>query len=752
MFLNPLIAKDKKILQTNSKPSPTHAGEYIDLRGTALTPFKGVNLAAMDHLAGLLRGLIFTAVEKARSGHPGGSSSKVEQFLALTLGGTLAFDPADPKHPGRDRIVWSAGHCTPLLYSGQALLYEALRRTGRQFSEAVVNCVLPEQLMRFRQIDGPSGHAESIYPFCDYSTGPSGHGFSAAVGLALSHRASALPTKVWVFMGDAESEEGMTYEARNVAVASGADNLIVSLDYNHFGIDGPIEEAMSAPYLNYWLGFDWNVIEVDGHNINELLYAYALAGKGFSNDKPTAVIAHTLKGKSYGKLENTAASHGSPTSREEYIKLMRKLGFKVLDGDGDSARNMEIVLDGLTEEYCEYIESRFSASAKNIEPESELVARMKTKFSAQGGSASGGKTRPLVNPREIKRPAKLPAELVFKSGERQSLRGASEAWFAWLMRQTAFFYAGAGDLSKSVLTGSAEQVYGIINKKNPYGRGIRFGIAEGNMAMMSVALTQDILPGGFRPVSVFGTYGVFTPLYGHQMHLALINNYVNPKVSGFFVALATHDGPETGEDGPTHQGMFWSSLFKSYPGVKVFKPADANEVIEILFSALAHGEPIVLALPRGDAKVLARGGKIPQASAAAEGAYVYKNYSENSKPKRAVIVSGAVVLENLISALPQIEKQLDAKIIVATSPQKYLELVKSDPAAAAKIISDEEKKSAVTLHNGWTGWLDEFLLSSSVLSHRVGIEKFLSSGQASEVIASAGFDVESIVKKILEIK
>ena len=749
MFLNPLIAKDKKVLQKKSIKQ-TGAGEYLDLRGTALTPFKGVDLSAMDHLARLLRGLIFTTVENARSGHPGGSSSKVEQFLALTLGGTLAFDPADPKHPGRDRVIWSAGHCTPLLYSGQALLYEALRRTGRQFSEAVVNCVLPEQLMRFRRIDGPSGHAESIYPFCDYSTGPSGHGFSAAVGLALSHHASALPTKVWVFMGDAESEEGMTYEARNVASASGAENLIVSLDYNHFGIDGPIEEAMSAPYLNYWLGFDWNVIEVDGHNFNELLYAYALAGKGFGNAKPTVVIAHTLKGKCYGKLENSSASHGSPIAREEYLKLMRQLGFKILSGEDDNARNMEIVLDGLTEEYCEYIESRFTASAKNIEPESELIARMKEKLSAKGGSASGGKTRLFTNPREIKRPAKLPAELVFKSGERVSLRHASELWFEWLMKQTAFFYAGAGDLSKSVLTGLAEKVYGIISEKNPYGRGIRFGIAESNMAMMSMALTQDILPGGFRPVSVFGTYGVFAPLYGEQMHLALINNFVNPKTSGFFVALATHDGPETGEDGPTHQGMFWSSLFKSYPGVKVYKPADANEVIEILFSALAQGEPIVLALPRGDAKVLARG-ENNSAAAAANGAYVYKNYSGNGKQKRAVVVSGAIVLENLISALLEIEKQLDIKIIVATSPQKYLEMVKTNPSSADKIITDEEKKTAITLHNGWIGWLDEFLMTPEVLRHRVGMEKFLSSGRASEVIAQAGLDAESIAKKIVNI-
>ena len=316
MPLNPLVAKDLKQLKSGGNKYDCFAGgEYVDLRGAALAPYKNLDLSRFDRLAKIARGLIFATVENSQSGHPGGSSSKVEQFLALTLGGTLAFDPADPKNPGRDRVIWSAGHCTPLLFGGQALLYEALRRTGRQFSEAVVDCVLPEQLLRFRRLDGPPGHAESQYPFCDYSTGPSGHGFCAAGGMALSHRASGLATKVWVFMGDAESEEGMTYEARNVLAATGADNIVVSLDYNHFGIDGPVEEVMSAPYLNYWLGFGWNVIEADGHNVNELLYAYDLAAKGFKNSRPTVVVAHTIKGKAYGKLENSSASHGSPICR-----------------------------------------------------------------------------------------------------------------------------------------------------------------------------------------------------------------------------------------------------------------------------------------------------------------------------------------------------------------------------------------------------------------------------------------------------
>jgi transketolase len=738
MPLNPLIAKDFKKLQIASKVKNIGTGEFISLRGAKLVPYKDMDLSRLDHLAKIIRGLIFTTVENAQSGHPGGSSSKVEQFLALTLGGSLAFDPADPKHPGRDRVIWSAGHCTPLLYGGQALYYEALRRTGRQFSEAVVNCVLPEELLRFRRIDGPSGHAESIYPFCDYSTGPSGHGFCAAGGMALSHRASGLPTRVWVFMGDAESEEGMTYEARNVLVSAGAENLVVSLDYNHFGIDGPIEEVMSVPYLNYWLGLGWNVIEADGHNVNELMYAYALAAK-MKNKRPTVVIALTRKGRAYGKLENSAASHGSPIAHDEYVALMRKLGFKIDGAEKAVAADMEKVLDYLSETDCDFIEKRMAENAKNLEPESVLVDRMKRLL----------KNRPLANPREIKRPKQMPSKLVFRPGQKVDLRQAAERWFEWLMKQTAFFYAGAGDLSGSTGTMAAEKVYGLINAKNPSGRGLRFGIAEQNMAMMSMGLTQDILPGGFRPISVFGTYGVFTAMYGHAMHLALVANAINPNTAGFFVALATHDGPETGEDGPTHQGMYWHALFENYPGLKVYKPTDANEVIEMLFSALAKGEPIVLALPRGAMPVLSRGHGIPEANAAAQGAYVYKNYAGNGRKKITLALSGPTMLKNASLSFAELEPIFDIKIVVVTAPKLFNELYKTNREQARQIIADEEKNSLVTLHNGSMNFLDDALLTESAKKRRIGANTYLKSGRADEVIRFAGLDVESIAERII---
>jgi transketolase len=100
--------------------------------------------------------------------------------------------------------------------------------------------------------------------------------------------------------------------------------------------------------------------------------------------------------------------------------------------------------------------------------------------------------------------------------------------------------------ARSVYTNTAENVYGLINRQNPYGRGIRFGIAEQNMAMAGAGLTQDILPGGFQPVCMFGTFAVFTTMMGNAIRLAAIGNQLNPDLKGFFIALASHDGPETG--------------------------------------------------------------------------------------------------------------------------------------------------------------------------------------------------------------
>jgi transketolase len=715
-------------------------GAYLNLKGAALPSLPEIDEEKIAALCTIVRGLTFAAVDGAKSGHPGGSSSKTEMLITLLASGVLGFDALVPKHRGRDRVVWSAGHCSPLLHSVVALVYEALRKKGVALpAEAQDATVYPEQLAAFRTFNGPSGHVESIYALADTSTGSSGHGISAGLGFAVLHRSCGLATRAFVIAGDAETEEGMTYESRNVASALGIQNLVVTLDYNQQGIDGPIFDAMPSPFLNHWFSPGWNIIEVDGHNILELAYAYRLVDQGFGAQKPTVIICHALKGKHYGKLEGTSDSHGTPLPHPEYVEAMKKIGFDIPGKEGDVAADIRVVVEALGAPEYNYLVERLTAAAARLAPEPELKRRIEIALPG----------RPMADYRTFERPATLPPELVFKEGSAVPTRKASEAWFEWAMKNTAFFYIGSGDLMKSILTGKAENVYGVIGKDNKLGRGLRFGIAEQNMAMMSTALAQDTLPGGFRPMSAFATYGVFTPMMANSVRMTLINNDVNPLAKAFFIMLAAHDGPETGEDGPTHHGLFWMSLFTAYPGIKVYKPMDANETVEMLFHAAQKGEPVAFSVARPPTPVLERGNGIPPAIEAIKGAYVFRQYRGNGKRKLVLAVCGGQVMANLLKVLPDIEETADVKIVAVTSPQLYEELRARDPKQANEILSDDERQYVVTLHNGWPGFLYPFLLPADYTSRVIGMDKFSRSGRPHEIYQDFGFDPAGLREKVL---
>jgi len=718
--------------------------KHINLMGSKLNQIDGIDEILLKEAARIMRALMFVALESVHSGHPGGSSAKTEQFLSMVLGGVMAFDPLDPKNTGRDRVVWSAGHCSPGLYGGLALIYESLRRAGLKFNSKEIDAIMPADLLRFRHPDGPQGHIESHYPLADLGTGASGHGLSAAGGIAVAHKTCGLDTKVFVFMGDAETEEGMSYEARNILNTIGINNLIVSLDYNHFGIDGNINEVICSPYLNHWLGLGWNVIEVDGHNFLELITAYQQAREGFENGNPTVVLAHCIKGKYYGAKENTADSHGSPAKSEEYLDIMKKMGFAVT---GKVEDDIKIVTDAITPELAKYIAERLEVAKEKVRSEKELVNQMKKVLP----------NRPLMNPVEIKRPTELQGELKFTEGTNVATRKATQAWFEWMMKQTAFFWAGTGDLSKSILMDKAEKVHGLITRENKFGRGLRFGISEQNMAMLSCGMTQDRLPGNFAPISAFSSYGVFTSMMSNAVRMTLIGNSLDSKHKGFFIMLAAHDGPETGEDGPTHQGLFWMSLYTAYPGIKVYKPMDANETIEMLFYALEKGEPIALSVARPDTIVFKRENGIPPACEAVNGAYVFYDSQKSLKTVMSIkarivlAVAGGQTLVNTMEIVPDLEaKGLDVKVVAVTSPELFEELRKNNPKKANEIFSDEDRVRTIAIHNGWKGFLYPFLLPKDYTDRTIAIDRFLKSGSPKEVYELAEMDSQSIKDKILK--
>jgi len=216
--------------------------------------------------------------------------------------------------------------------------------------------------------------------------------------------------------------------------------------------------------------------------------------------------------------------------------------------------------------------------------------------------------------------------------------------------------------------------------------------------------------------------------------------------------LAAHDGPETGEDGPTHQGLYWMSMFTAYPGIKVYKPMDANETIEMLFYALQKGEQIALSVSRPDTSVFDRSIGKSKPSDAVHGAYVFYQTPnpDNRTPRVVLVVSGSIPLENTLKILPDLEAQgLSVKLVCVTSPQLFEELRKNNPAKANEIFSDEDRAHTVTIHNGWKGFLYPFLLPKDYTRRTISIDNYLKSGTVDEVYELAGMMPEDIKNKVL---
>jgi len=251
-------------------------------------------------------------------------------------------------------------------------------------------------------------------------------------------------------------------------------------------------------------------------------------------------------------------------------------------------------------------------------------------------------------------------------------------------------------------------------------------------------------------MSVFASYAVFTTIMSNPIRMALINNASDSAAKGFFIVLAAHDGLETAEDGPTHHGLFWMSLFDALPGIKVYKPMDANDTIEMLFYALEKGEPVAFSVMRPPTPVLIRGNGVPPAREAINGAYVYKPFAGNGKPKKILAICGGQVMANVLEILPELEQNLDIKIIAVTSPELYEELCEKDPQKAQSILSDEERQYVIALHNGWPGFLYRFLMPGNYVKRAIGVKEFLKSGPVNEVYQLAGFDPKALKEKILK--
>ncbi|HIR00453.1 MAG TPA: transketolase [Candidatus Scybalocola faecavium] len=266
------------------------------------------NLKLMQTAVEVRKGII-TGVHSAKSGHPGGSLSAADIFTFLYFE-EMNIDPADPKNPDRDRFVLSKGHTAPGLYSALANRgyfpvedLKTLRHTGSYLQ----------------------GHPDMKHiPGVDMSSGSLGQGLSCAVGMALGGKLSKKSYRVYALCGDGEIQEGQIWEAAMFAGFHKLDNLCVIVDNNNLQIDGAISDVCSPyPIDKKFESFNFHVININGNDFDEIRRAMeeAKTVKGM----PTAIIAHTVKGKGVSYMENQVGWHGTAPNDEQYAVAMEEL-------------------------------------------------------------------------------------------------------------------------------------------------------------------------------------------------------------------------------------------------------------------------------------------------------------------------------------------------------------------------------------------------------------------------------------------
>ena len=265
--------------------------------------------AELKSKANKIRKDIVRMITEAKSGHPGGSLSAVDVVTALYFK-VMRHNPKDPKWKYRDRFILSKGHSAPLLYS-------VLAESG--YFEV-------EELLTLRKLGSRlQGHPDmKRLPGVEISTGSLGHGLSVGNGMAIAGKLNKKGYRVYILLGDGECQEGQVWEAAMTASHYRLDNVTVILDYNGLQIDGPVKDVMNInPISNKWRAFGWYVIEINGHDFKEILGSFERVKK--LKNKPSIIIAHTIKGKGVSFMENIVDFHGKAPTKEQMVQALKEL-------------------------------------------------------------------------------------------------------------------------------------------------------------------------------------------------------------------------------------------------------------------------------------------------------------------------------------------------------------------------------------------------------------------------------------------
>ena len=476
-----------------------------------------------------IRCLCADIVEKANSGHPGAPLGMADLASVLWLE-HLNVDPKDPLWAGRDRLVFSGGHASALVY---ALFH--LSGMGK---------LTMDELKTFRQWGSRcAGHPErGLMPGVEVTTGPLGQGIAMGIGLALAAKKAAIANKTWVFCGDGDLEEGISHEVCSWAGAMKLSDLILVYDSNHITIEGDTALAMRDDTKRRFESYGWKVLEVDGHDIEAIDRVYRRATH--VKDQPVLVIATTHIGFGSPTKQDSAASHGAPLGSEEVAGLKRALGF-------DPEKSFFV-----PSEVYEMFKERTSR-----------CHRAALKFKKLGWKKPVGD---MADPAAL-----LTALPQFPADKPVSTRSASGTVMNALAPLVPGLVGGSADLAPS------NQTYlkglGDIGPGSYDGRNIHFGIRELGMSAIVNGLTAfDETFRGFG-----ATFFVFSDYCRPALRLAALMEL--PSIFVF-----SHDSYCVGEDGPTHEPVEHIAALRTMPNVMAWRPADAVETGYAWVEMLKH--------------------------------------------------------------------------------------------------------------------------------------------------------------------
>ena len=655
-------------------------------------------------IANTIRGLSVDGVAAANSGHPGMPLGMAD-VCAVLWSEHMNFNPKNPKWLNRDRFILSAGH-------GSMLIYSLLHLYGYDLSM--------DDLKAFRQWGSKTpGHPENfVTAGVETTTGPLGQGVANAVGFALAEASLAarynregseiIDHYTYVVAGDGCLQEGISHEACSFAGHNKLGKLIMLYDSNNITIDGPTHISFTEDTRKRFEAYGWQVLEIDGHDYDQINAAIAEAKK--EKSKPSIIICKTIIGFGSPNRAGTSKAHGEPFPAEEIELMKEKLGlpkdksFFVPDEISD--------LRAKTQEKGENLENKWNELWENYKNKNQEAAK-ELENSIKG---------------EISKEAlDIPQ---FGSEKAIATRSASGTVLNHIAKYIPQLIGGSADLTPSNNTLPAGEE--SFSPENPKGRYIRYGVREHGMAAIMNGMA---LHGGVLPYS--GTFFVFSDYMRPAMRMsALMEQQV--------VYVLTHDSIGLGEDGPTHQPEAHLWAYRMIPNMTVIRPMDANETAEAWKSALKNKKgPTCLVLTRQGLPVYDRAGLgWAKSEEAQKGGYVLCE----DKDFEAIIIATGSEVELAVEAKAKLNEQ-GVKVRIVSMPstnifdeqsQEYKESV-----LPKNILKRVAVEAGVTL-----GWYKYVGLEGRV----IGLDRFGASAPYKTLYKEFGITTDAIVEAVNSLK